>query len=61
MHVYIYIYNYIYVSVYIYLIRMMFWGHVFGAGHLRGSRLLSFFAFYYLNNIVWGVGGGGVG
>ena len=38
---------------------MMFWGHVFGAGHLRGSRLLSFFAFYYLNNIVWGVGGVG--
>ena len=33
-------------------------GHVFGAGHLGGSRLLSFFAFYYENNIVWG---GGVG
>ena len=36
---------------------------VFGAGHLRGSRLLSFFAFYYENNIVWGggVGWGAVG
>ena len=31
--------------------------HGFGAGHLRGSRLLLFFAFYYENNIVW-VGGG---
>ena len=30
-------------------------------GHLRGSRLLSFFAFYYENNIVWGgVGWGGI-
>ena len=28
--------------------------YVFGAGHLRGSRLLSFFAFYYENNIVCG-------
>ena len=37
--------------------------HVFGAGHLRGSRLLSFSAFYYENNIVWGggAGWGGVG
>ena len=37
--------------------------HVFGAGHLRGSRLLSFSAFFYENNIVWGggVGWGGVG
>ena len=34
--------------------------HGFGAGHLGGSRLLLFFAFYYENNIVWG-GWGGVG
>ena len=40
------------------LCRLM--GHVFGAGHLRGSRLLSFFEFYYENNIVWGVGWGGI-
>ena len=43
----------------------VFLSHVFGAGHLRGSRLLLFFAFYYENNIVgggWvGWGGGGVG
>ena len=32
--------------------------HGFGAGHLRESRLLLFFASYYENNIVWG---GGVG
>ena len=35
--------------------------HVFGAGHLRGSPLLSFFASYYQHNIGWGVGPGGVG
>ena len=29
---------------------------VLGARHLRGSRLLSFCAFYYEYNIVWGVG-----
>ena len=51
----------------------VFLSHVFGAGHLRGSRLLSCFAFYSENNIVgvvgwgegvvgWGrVGWGGVG
>ena len=37
--------------------------HVFGAGHLRASRLLSFFASYYQHNIGWGggAGWGGVG
>ena len=30
---------------------------VFGAGHLKGSRLLSCFASYYQHNIGWGDGG----
>ena len=35
--------------------------YVYGAGHLRGSRLLSFFAFYCEKNVVCVGGGGGVG
>ena len=42
---------------YVLYIKIWLVFHGFGAGHLRGSRLLLFFAFYYENNIVW-VGGG---
>ena len=52
---------YIYICIDIYLIRLMFWGHVFGAGHLGGSRLLSHFVSYYQHDRGVGWVGGWVG